>query len=103
MRRLFWVALGATAGVLVMRKVTSTARAYTPEGVAQGLSGLGDGLRELAATVRESMAERDAELRLALGIDEGAGAAGMDRATAQSLIDNPTGPGGPTRPNDLRP
>lgn len=86
MRRLFWVAMGATAGVLVMRKVTTTARAYTPEGVAQGLSGLGDGLRELAAAVRESMAEREAELRLALGVDEGA----MDSATAQSLIDHPT-------------
>ena len=86
MRRLFWVALGATAGVVAVRRLSSTAKAYTPEGVAQGLSGLGEGLRELAAVVRESMAERDAELRLALGIDEGA----MDPATARSLIDHPT-------------
>lgn len=86
MRRLFWAALGATAGVVAVRKLTSTAKAYTPEGVAQGLSGLGEGMRELAAVVRESMAERDAELRLALGIDEGA----MDPATARSLIDHPT-------------
>jgi len=85
-RRLFWVALGATAGVVVGRKVAGAARAYTPEGVAQGLSGLGEGLRELAAAVREAMEERDAELRLALGIDEGA----MDAATAQHLIDHPT-------------
>ena len=86
MRRLFWAALGATVGVVAVRKLTTTAQAYTPEGVAQGLSGLGEGMRELAAVVRESMAERDAELRLALGIDEGA----MDPATAQSLIDHPT-------------
>lgn len=86
MRRLFWVALGATAGVLAVRKLTSTAKAYTPEGMAQGLAGLGEGLRELAAVVRESMAERDAELRLALGIDEGA----MDAGAAQALIDHPT-------------
>ena len=86
MRRLFWVALGATAGVLAIRKLTSTARAYTPEGVAQGLSGLGEGMRELAAVVRESMAERDTELRIALGIDEGA----MDATSAQRLIDHPT-------------
>jgi len=85
-RRLFWAALGATVGVVAVRKLTTTAKAYTPEGVAQGLSGLGEGMRELAAVVRESMAERDAELRLALGIDEGA----MDPATAQSLIDHPT-------------
>ena len=86
MRRLFWAAVGATAGVVAVRKLSSTAKAYTPEGVAQGLSGLGEGMRELAAVVRESMAERDAELRLALGIDEGT----MDPATAQSLIDHPT-------------
>jgi len=85
-RRLFWAALGATVGVLAVRKLTATAKAYTPQGVAQGLSGLGEGLRELASAVRESMAERDAELRLALGIDEGA----MDATTAQQLIDHPT-------------
>lgn len=86
MRRLFWATLGATVGVLAVRKLTATAKAYTPQGVAQGLSGLGEGLRELASAVRESMAERDAELRLALGIDEGA----MDATTAQQLIDHPT-------------
>ncbi len=96
MRRLFWVGLGATVGVLAVRKLTSAAKAYTPDGVAQGLSGFGEGLRELASAVRESMAERDAELRLALGIDEGA----MDPATAQALIDHPTSqrPPGPARP-----
>lgn len=86
MRRIFWIALGATAGVLVVRKVTRTAQAYTPEGVAQGLAGLGDGLREMAQVVREAMAERDAELRLALGVDEGA----IDPARAQALIDRPS-------------
>jgi Family of unknown function (DUF6167) len=69
MRRLFWVGLGATADILVVRRVTRAAQAYTPEGVARSLSGLGDGLRELAATVREGMAEREAELRAALGAD----------------------------------
>jgi hypothetical protein len=42
--RLFWAALGAAAGVLVVRKVTKTANAYTPEGMAHGLSNLGEGL-----------------------------------------------------------
>lgn len=87
MRRMFWLALGATVGILVVRKVANTAKAYTPEGVAQGLTGLGDGLREMAAVVKESMAERDAELRIALGVDEGA----MDVETAQQLIERPSG------------
>ena len=85
-RRIFWTALGATVGALVVRQVTKAAQSYTPEGVARGLSGLGDGLREMAQVVREAMAERDAELRLALGVDEGA----IDPARAQTLIDHPT-------------
>ena len=48
MARLFWVALGAAAGVYAVRKVTKAAEAYTPTGVAHGLSDFADGLRELA-------------------------------------------------------
>jgi hypothetical protein len=86
-RRLFWVALGATAGVLVVRKITKTAQAYTPQGMASVLSVLVDGLRELAGSVRDAMAERDAELRLALGVDEGP----IDPDRARALIDQPIG------------
>ena len=57
MRRLFWVALGATVGILVVRRVSRAAQSYTPEGVARSLSGIGDGLRDLAATVREGMSK----------------------------------------------
>lgn len=86
MRRVFWVALGATAGVLVVRKLTKAAESYTPEGMARGLSSLGDGFREMAAAVREGMAEREGELRLALGIDAGT----IDPDEARRLIDDPT-------------
>ena len=86
-RRLFWTALGATVGVVVVRKLSRTAQSYTPEGVAHGLAGLGEGLREMADVIRESMAQRDAELRLALGIDEGA----VDPRAAQALIEQPMG------------
>ncbi len=84
MRRVFWIALGATAGVLVVRKLTKTAESYTPEGVAKGLAGLGEGLREMAQVVREAMDERDAELRLALGCRRG-----CDRTRARSGADRP--------------
>ena len=98
MRRLFWIALGATLGVLVVHKVTKTARAYSPEGMAQGLSGglsdLGEGLREMAETVREGMAQRESELRLALGIDTGTLPDGreMSAERARALIEDPTSP-----------
>lgn len=88
MGRLFWVTLGATAGVLVVRKLTRTAQAYTPEGMASGLASLGDGLREFAAAVREGMDAREAELRVALGVDAGT----VDAETARRLIENPTSP-----------
>ncbi len=70
MKRLFWIALGATAGVLVVRKLQKTAHAYTPAGLAESVQGLGDDLRYFAEEVRAGMAEREIELRDALGIDE---------------------------------
>ena len=98
MRRIFWVALGATAGVLVVRKLSKTAQAYTPSGMAQGVSGgladLADGLREMAEAVREGMAERETELRYALGIDTDTLPDGqqMTDAQARALIEDPTSP-----------
>ena len=95
MSRLFWTALGAAAGVYAVRRVSKAAEAYTPAGVADGLSDFGDGLRELAAAVREGMAEREGELRLALGIDTetapDTGAARLDPASARALLEDPTG------------
>ena len=97
MARLFWVALGAAAGVYAVRKVSKAAEAYTPAGVAHGLADFGDGLRELASAVREGMAEREGELRLALGIDtatnddtDGAGHR-LDAEAARALLDDPAG------------
>jgi len=98
MRRLFWVALGATAGVLVVRKVSRAAQAYTPSGMAQGVSGglsdLAEGLREMAEAVRDGMAERETELRYALGIDTGTLSDGhqMTDAQARALIEDPMSP-----------
>lgn len=104
MARLFWAALGAAAGVYAVRRVSRAAEAYTPAGVAQGLAGLGDGLRELAEAVREGMAEREAELRLALGVDTGTAEPGgatdgparpLDPETARRLLEDPTGRSAP--------
>ena len=72
-RRLFYVALGATVGVLVVRKLTKAAQRVTPAGVQQSLAGsissLGDAIRDFAAEVKDAMAEREVELRDALGLD----------------------------------
>jgi hypothetical protein len=75
MRRLFWLALGATLGVLIFRKLSSAAQKLTPQGLAgsvgAGLSELGYALRDFADDVREAMSGRESELRAAAGLDVG--------------------------------
>lgn len=93
MRRLFWITLGAAAGVLVFRRLTRAVEAYSPAGVGRSLNSVGDGLRELADVIREGMAEREQELRVALGVDAGTGS----REEAQTLLQDPSGPAHPDR------
>ena len=69
MRRLFYVAFGATVGVLVVRRVSNAAAKWTPEGLAGQASGVGGRVAEWWAVVQEGAAEREVELREALGID----------------------------------
>lgn len=78
MRRLFWLALGVTVGVLAMRKVSKAAQKLTPTGIAGSLgAALGDlaeSVRDFAADVRAGMTEHEATLRAAAGIDGSLGA-----------------------------
>lgn len=77
-RRLFWTAMGATVGALVVRKLTRTARAFTPAGVSSQVSGtvgtLTEAIRDFAADVRDAMGQRERELREAVGLDGKVGA-----------------------------
>ena len=72
-RRLFWVSMGATAGVLVFRKATATAKQLTPAGLADRAAisggGLLDSVKEFFEDVRERAHDREEELNVALGID----------------------------------
>lgn len=85
MKRIFWVALGATAGVLIVRRITQTAQAYTPTGLAQSVNGLGDAIRDFADRVSEAMSERELALREALTAD----AANLTPELAQEILRNP--------------
>ena len=73
MRRLFYVALGATAGVLLVRRLTAAANKWTPEGIAAQAGGVGDRFAVWWAEVQHHAAEREAELREALGLDASEG------------------------------
>lgn len=69
MRRLFWLVLGVTVGILVVRRVEKLSRKATPAGIGESLAGGVDAVRDLADAVREGMAAREAELRAALTSD----------------------------------
>ena len=70
-RRLFYITLGATAGVLIVRKLTQTAEKLSPSSAIPGaLGNLADAIRSFGENVREGMAEREAELREGLGLDD---------------------------------
>jgi hypothetical protein len=75
MRRLFWLALGATFGVLIFRKLSAAAQKLTPRGMAAGIgAGLSDlaySLRDFADDVRDAMSTRESDLRAAAGLDSG--------------------------------
>ncbi len=72
-RRMFYIARGATVGVLIVRKATQAAQRFTPAGMQSSmtgaLGGLGAAIREFGDTVREGMAEREDLLRTELGLD----------------------------------
>jgi hypothetical protein len=72
-KRVFWVALGATAGVLVVRKASKALHKFTPSGIADGAAGLpgaiGGAFQDFADDVRAAAAEREFELYRVLGVD----------------------------------
>jgi hypothetical protein len=78
----------------VYRKLTRTARSYTPSGLAgsaqQTAVGLMGSVREFMADVREGMAEREAEIHAALAENAGMGdGIQADREADPYLIGDP--------------
>jgi hypothetical protein len=69
MRRLFYVAFGAAAGVLVVRRVSAAANKWTPEGLATQAGGAGERIAAWWAEVQTYAAQREEELREALGLE----------------------------------
>jgi len=74
MKRLFWTAMGVTAGVIITRRAERAMNALTPEGVsdrlALSITTLGDAVREFGQDVRDAMWDREDELYEALGLND---------------------------------
>ena len=101
MRRLFWVAVGAAAGVYAVRKVQKTMHAYSPSGLAERAGGVGESLRGFADEVRRNTAQREAQLREALGMEPADPDAPLTPAEAADLTDHPASPGSRPRRNSV--
>jgi hypothetical protein len=73
MRRLFWLAMGVTIGVLVVRRLSAAAEKMTPSGMlgslAESLRDLADAIGDFGADIRSAAADREAELRAGTGLD----------------------------------
>jgi hypothetical protein len=63
MRRIFYITLGVTVGVIAMRRITKLAESLSPENMAASAAAA---VTSFVADVREGMAEREADLRAAL-------------------------------------
>lgn len=85
MRRALLLAAGAAAGALLLRSLSR----------AGALDGVYRQWHEITDAVREGMAEREAELRQALGmdtgIDTGTAAPGLSPDEGRRLVEDPTG------------
>jgi hypothetical protein len=81
-KRLFWITVGAGAGIYAQRRVVKLARKLTPQNLAvqavtnarRGATKTGGEVtgraRTFAEEVRAGMAEREAELREAIALDQ---------------------------------
>jgi hypothetical protein len=67
---MFYIALGATAGVMIVRKLTAAANKWTPEGIAAQAGGAGERVSAWWAEVQHFAAAREIELRESLGLDD---------------------------------
>lgn len=70
---MFWVALGASVGVVVVNRATKAARKLAPGAVAGSAAGVPGRLasvwQDFAEDVRSAAAEREFELYHTLGVD----------------------------------
>ncbi len=67
-RRMFWLAAGVTIGVVAVRKVSRARSTFGPEGLNRAVGQISDSISDFADALRSAMAEREDDLRVALGV-----------------------------------
>jgi hypothetical protein len=72
MRRIFWLVIGVAVGVYAVTRLKKRAQAIAPDSLQQSAEKVASAIRHFGDEVRAGMAERETELRDALGIDTAA-------------------------------
>lgn len=88
MRRAVWIGIGVVGGIYLARRVGPALDSLLPP-LPSGGGSIGDRVAAFADAVRDGMAEREHELRVALGTESGT----LERDRLQGVIEDPTGAG----------
>lgn len=89
MKRLFWLSVGAGAGVYATRRVSRFVHSWSPEGIAARAGGAGDRLRLFGSDVLVGMREREQQLREAVELDRSATAIEGGRGGSRRVLRAP--------------
>ena len=69
MKRIFWLIIGIAVGVYAVTRLKKRVQVLAPESLQESAAKVAAAIRHFGDEVREGMAERETELRDALGID----------------------------------
>lgn len=69
MKKIFWLGVGITLGVVAARKLAAAKGALGPEGLNRAVGRASDAVHDFADALRSGMDRRETELRAALGLD----------------------------------
>ena len=72
MKRIFWLIIGIAVGVYAVTRLKKRAQLLAPESLQASADKMASAIRHFGDEVRAGMAERETELRDALGIDTAA-------------------------------
>ena len=69
MKRIFWLVIGIAFGVYAVTRLKKRVQVLAPESLQESAAKVAAAIRHFGDEVREGMAERETELRDALGIE----------------------------------
>jgi F0F1-type ATP synthase membrane subunit a len=72
MKRIIWLIIGILVGVYAVTRLKKRAQQLAPDSLQQSAEKVASAIRHFGDEVRAGMAERETELRDALGIDTAA-------------------------------